>query len=64
MKKLLIIMLIAATIACQQKSTKDEPVTVTGVYTKEDSSLVNTAKMFFNVLPKEACIRGKRGDRC
>jgi len=54
MKKLLIVLLIVTAIACQQKSAKDEPVTITGVYTKEDSSLVNTAKMFFKVLPKDA----------
>jgi cytochrome c peroxidase len=54
MKKLLILLLISAAIACQQKSAKDEPTTITGVYTKEDSSLVDKAKMFFKVLPKEA----------
>ena len=54
MKKLSIVLLIVAVIACRQKSEKDEPVTIKGVYTKEDSSLVNTAKMFFKVLPKEA----------
>lgn len=54
MKKLLILLPIIVTIACQQKSAKDEPVTITGIYTKEDSALVNTAKMFFKVLPKQA----------
>jgi cytochrome c peroxidase len=54
MKKLSIVLLIVAVIACRQKSTKDEPVTISAVYTKEDSSLVNTAKMFFKELPKEA----------
>jgi cytochrome c peroxidase len=54
MKKISIVLFIVAVIACRQKSAKDEPVTITGVYTKEDSSLVNTAKMFFKVLPKQA----------
>lgn len=54
MKKILIIMLIIAAIACQQKSAKDETTTITGIYTKEDSALVNTAKMFFKVLPELA----------
>lgn len=54
MKKVLILSLFIATIACQQKSAKEEITTITGIYTKEDSALVNTAKMFFKVLPKEA----------
>ncbi len=54
MKKSLIILIIITAIACQQKSAKEEPATITGIYTKEDSALVNTAKMFFKVLPKQA----------
>jgi len=50
----MILLLIIATIACQQRSTKEEPTTISGIYSKEDSALVNTAKMFFKIIPEQA----------
>ena len=54
MKKLLILLLITAVIACQQQSSKDEPTTISGTNSKEDSALVNSAKMFFKIIPDQA----------
>ena len=33
----MIILIIITAIACRQKSAKEEPVTIKGIYTKEDS---------------------------
>ena len=54
MKKSIILLLIIAAIACRQRSTKEEPTTISGIYSKEDSALAISAKMFFKVLPKQA----------
>jgi cytochrome c peroxidase len=54
MKKLLILMLVTLTVACRQGSDQDKNASVKSVYTREDSALMDLAKTYFKVLPKEA----------
>ena len=53
MKKLITLVLIITTIACQQNTSKVEPTAISGANSKEDSALVNSAKMFFKIIPNQ-----------
>lgn len=54
MKKFLCIMLPALIFACRQASDKKAETSVKAVYTKEDTVLMEQARTYFKVLPKEA----------
>jgi cytochrome c peroxidase len=55
MKKLLMIIMLLLTIACQPKKTsKEETIAHLPLYTKEDTVLLDQARLFFKALPSEA----------